>query len=98
MTAAGECICEVAQRVIIAPHWLNADLTTELYMETRVSSRGIGTLLLQQHPGKLRNWTPVASWGRCLEPLEKIENRVLLKLKALHEGAWKIGKFIAFSQ
>ena len=41
---------------------------------------------------------PVASWGRCLEPLEKMESRVLLELKALHEGAWKMGKFMAFSQ
>ena len=41
---------------------------------------------------------PVASWGRCLEPLEKMESRVLLKLKALHEGAWKMGEFMAFSQ
>ena len=41
---------------------------------------------------------PIASWGRCLEPLEKMESRVLLELKALHEGAWKMGKFTAFSQ
>ena len=41
---------------------------------------------------------PVASWGHCLEPLEKMEIRVLLELKALHEGAWKMGKFMAFSQ
>ena len=41
---------------------------------------------------------PVASWGHCLEPLEKIESRILLELKALHEGAWKIGEFTAFSQ
>ena len=41
---------------------------------------------------------PVASWGRCLEPLEKLESHVLLELKALHEGAWKMGLFLAFSQ
>ena len=41
---------------------------------------------------------PVASWGRCLEPLEKMESRALLELKALHEGAWKMGEFTAFSQ
>ena len=67
-------------------------------METRVSSHGIATLLLQRHPGKPRTWTPTASWGRCLEPLEKMESHVLLKLKALREGAWKMGKFMAFSQ
>ena len=67
-------------------------------METRVSSRGIATLLLQQHPGKPRAWMPVASWGHCIEPLEKMESRVLLELKALHEGAWKMGEFTALSQ
>ena len=42
---------------------------------------------------------PVASWGHCLEPLEKIESRILLELKALHEGAWKIGRvYMVFSQ
>ena len=41
---------------------------------------------------------PVASWGHCLEPLEKIESHFLLELKALHEGTWKMGEFMAFSQ
>ena len=41
---------------------------------------------------------PIASWGRCLEPLEKMESHVLLKLKALREGTWKMGEFMAFSQ
>ena len=27
-----------------------------------------------------------------------MESRVLLELKALHEGAWKMGKFMVFSQ
>ena len=65
-------------------------------METRVSSRGIAALLLQQHPGKPRTWMPVASWGHCLEPLEKMESCILLQLKALREGAWIMGKFTAF--
>ena len=95
---ARECICEVAQHVISAPCWLNADLTVELRIETRVSSHGIAALLLQQHPGKPRTWTPIASWGHCLEPLEKMESHVLLELKALQEGAWKMGEFMAFSQ
>ena len=47
MPEAGECICEVVWCVISAPRWLNADLTAELRMETRVSSHGITTLLLQ---------------------------------------------------
>ena len=41
---------------------------------------------------------PMASWGCNLEPLEKMESRVLLVLKALHEAAWKMCKFLAFSQ
>ena len=40
----------------------------------------------------------MASWGHCLEPLEKLESHVLLELKALHKGTWKMGKFIVFSQ
>ena len=95
---ARECIHEVAWHVITAPCWLNSDLSAELRMETRVSSHGIATLLLQQHPGKLRTWMPIASWGRCLEPLEKMESHVLLELKALCKGTWKMGKFTAFSQ
>ena len=47
MAAAGECVCEVAWRIVTAPHWLNEDLSAELRMETRVSSHGIGTLLWQ---------------------------------------------------
>ena len=67
-------------------------------METRVSSCGIATLLLQWQPGKLRTWTPIASWGCCLEPLEKTKSCVLLELKALCEGARKMGNFTVFSQ
>ena len=40
----------------------------------------------------------MASWGHCLEPLKKLESHVLLELKALYEGTWKMGKFRAFSQ
>ena len=41
---------------------------------------------------------PIASWNCCLEPLEKMESHVLLELKALRKGAWKIGEFTVFSQ
>ena len=98
MTAAGECIHEVAQHVITVPCWLNADLMAKLQMETRISSCGIATLFLQYYPDKPRIWIPMASWGHYLEPLEKLESCVLLELKALCEGAWKMGKFVAFSQ
>ena len=84
--SAGECIREVAQQVVTVLRWLNASLTAELQMKTRVLSHGIATLLLQQHPGKPRSWTPIASWGRCLELLEKKESRILFELKPLHEG------------
>ena len=38
----------------------------------------------------------MTNWVCCLELLEKLESCVLLELKALHEGAWKMGKFMAF--
>ena len=41
---------------------------------------------------------PMAIWGCCLEPPEKMESCILLELTALQEGAWKMGKFTAFSQ
>ena len=55
MPEAGECICEVVWRVIKALCWLSADLSEELRMETRVSSRGIATLLLQLTPGQAKD-------------------------------------------
>ena len=67
-------------------------------METRVSSYGIAALLLQQYPNKLSTWMPMESWGPCLEPLEKLESHILLELKALYEGAWKMSEFMVFSQ
>ena len=47
MAAAGECIHEVAQHIVAVPCQLNAELLVELHMETRVSSHGIATVLLQ---------------------------------------------------
>ena len=47
MPEARECIREVARHVIKVPHWLNADLSEELRIETRVSSCSIAVLLLQ---------------------------------------------------
>ena len=55
-------------------------------------------MLLQRHPDHPRQWAPVASWGRCLDALERSESRVLLELKALREGAWKLSEFTAFSR
>ena len=67
-------------------------------METRVCKSRLATLLLQRHPEHKRRWVPVASWGRCLEVLELEESRVLLELKALREGAWKLSEFTAFAK
>ena len=98
MPAAGECIREVVWCIVTVLRWLNADLLAELCMETRVSSCGIAALLLKKYPDKPRTWTTMASLGHCLELLEKIESCILLELKALREGAWKMGKFTTFSQ
>ena len=86
MAAAGECIHEVVWHIVTAPHWLNADLSAKLHMETRVSSHGIATLVSQQHPDNPRTRMAVASWGCCLEPLDKLKSCVLLELKAPYEG------------
>ena len=86
----------MARCVITALGWLSADLMAKLRMETRVSSCGIAALLLQHHPDKLSTWTLMASWGRCLELLEKLESCILLELKALHESTWKMGEFTVF--
>ena len=98
MVEARECVHEVVCHVVTVLCWLNTDLSAKLHMETRVSSHGIATLLLQQNLEKLRTWIPMVSWGCCLEPMEKLEIRIFLELKALHEGAWKMGEFRAFSQ
>ena len=37
------------------------------------------------------------TWGRCLEALEQSDSRVLLELKALREGAFKLAEFTAFA-
>ena len=41
---------------------------------------------------------PVATWGCCLEALKQSDSRVLLKLKALREGAYKLLEFTAFAK
>ena len=67
-------------------------------MEARVSMTGIAVVLLQWHPERAREWALVATWGRCLEALEQSDSRVLLELKALQEGAFKLAKFTAFAK
>ena len=67
-------------------------------MEARVSMTGIAVILLQRHPDRAREWAPVATWGRCLEALEQSDSRVLLELKALREGAFKLAEFTAFAK
>lgn len=65
-------------------------------MESRVCKSGLAVVLLQRHPERKLTWVPVASWGRCLELMEQTESRVVLELKALREGAWKLSEFTAF--
>ena len=38
----------------------------------------------------------MASRGRCLDALESQESRVVLELKALCKGAWKLAEFTAY--
>ena len=40
----------------------------------------------------------MASWGCCVEPLDRLESYVLLELKVLYEGVWKLDGLTAFSQ
>ena len=68
----------------------------EARMESRITTAGISVLLLQRDPAHKRRWLPVASWGRCLEALEAEDSRVLLELKALREGAWKLAEFTTY--
>ena len=67
-------------------------------MEARVSITGIAVILLQRHPERSWEWALVAMWERCLEALEQSDSRVLLELKALQEGAFKLAEFTAFAK
>ena len=80
------------------PRWLNFDPDQELRVESRVTRSGLAIILLQRHPEAKRTWCPVASWGRCLEFLECEDPRVLLELRALKEGLWKLAEFTAYAK
>ena len=73
------------------------DPDEELRMEARIQKTGLAVVLLQRNPERRLQWLPVASWGRCLDALELEESRLLLELKALREGAWKLGEFTAYA-
>ena len=79
-----------------SPRWLNMSASDEARLESRVTSKGIAVLLLQRDPEHSRRWLPVATWGRCLETLELHESRVMLELRALREGCWKLSEYTAF--
>ena len=68
----------------------------EARMESRISTKGIAVLILQRDPEHKRRWLPVASWGRRLETMEAQESRVILELKALREGAWKLAEYTVY--
>ena len=67
-------------------------------MEACVTITGIAVILLHRHPERPWEWVPVATWECCLEALEQLDSRVLLELKALHEGAYKLSEFTAFAK
>ena len=86
----------VLGRVLGSPKWLNPDLDEEVRVETRVSPEGIAALLLQRDPAAPRTWVPVGGWGRELLPMERLDARVVLELKALREACWKQADICAF--
>jgi hypothetical protein len=88
----------VAGRILDTPRWLNADPEEELRMEARVRAAGMAVILLQRDPEHRLRWCPVASWGRTLDTLELEESRIILELKALREGAWKLSEFTSFAR
>ena len=55
-------------------------------------------VLLQQEPERVLCWFPVASWRRTLDTLELEDSKVILELKALCEGAWKLSKFTSYAR
>jgi hypothetical protein len=58
---------------------------------------GIAVVLLQRNPEHRLRWLPVASWGRRLDTMELEDSRVLLELKALREGCWKLNEYVSYS-
>ena len=70
----------------------------ELCKEALVTIMGITVFLLQRHPERPRELALVAMWGRCLKALEQSDSRILLELKALCEGTYKLSEFTAFTK
>ncbi len=87
----------MAERILNTPRWLNLDPAEEVRMEARVQKTGLAVVLLQRDPEHRLRWCPVASWGRTLDTLELSESKVVLELKALREGAWKLGEFTSYA-
>ena len=67
-------------------------------MEARVTITGIAVILLQRHLESPREWVLAAMWGHCLEAFEQLDSRILLELKVLREGAYKLSEFTAFAK
>ena len=65
-------------------------------MKSRVSTKVIAVLILQRDLKHKWYWLPVASWGRQLETMEIQESHVILGLKALQEGTWKLVEYTAY--
>ena len=77
---------------------MNVDLADDLRLETRISTAGLAAVVLQPDPTAPKQWLPVASWGRIIEPLEKLEPMVVLELKACREALWKLADVCAFAR
>ena len=95
--AATEAVRTAARQITNSPRWLNHKPEDELRMETRVVPTGIAVILLQRNPEHRQQWLPVASWGRRLDIMETEDSRVLLELKALREGCWKLNEYVSYS-
>ena len=96
--AATEAVRQVAAYLVESVRWVNMDPNEDARLESRVTQEGLAVLLLQRDPEHKRAWLPVASWGRCLDTGEKFESKVMLELKALREGSWKLSEYTAFHQ
>ena len=95
--SATEAVRLATRLIIESPRWLNHDPDEELRLESRVMPTGIAVILLQRNPESRLRWLPIASWGRRLDTMELEDSRVLLELKALRQGFWKLNKFTAFT-
>ena len=80
------------------PKWLKAALNREPCTEAHITIMAIAVVPLQWHTDQPREWVPVSICGCCLEALKQSESRILLELKVLCKGAYKLLEFTAFAK